>query len=164
MTISSPSSDGFGCLEKHLQTIHAIPEITASALTHYVGISHINQLGAFIIPLGRPEITLRFRRACAWTCCKEHGGGRAVNYTDHCGSTRRDHGITECLESGTDLSDHPVPTPFLLQAGTPPTRPGCSRPYTPPWAGALTTSLFQRPHHPHSKKFPSTISSRFPLL
>lgn len=78
VTITALSNDSFGCLEKHLQTIPAIPEITATALTCHVGISHINHLGAFLILLRRPEITLLFRRARARTRSKEHGRDRAA--------------------------------------------------------------------------------------
>lgn len=97
VTITPLSSDSFGCLGKHLQTIPAIPEITATALTCHVGISRINHLGAFLIPLRRPEISLLFRRARARTRAPRSTAevGRLTDHTDRCGSTRQDQGITE---------------------------------------------------------------------
>jgi len=57
---------------------------------------------------------------------------------------------------GRDLIDHLVPVP-LPGAGTPSTRPGCSKPH-PTCQGGGSHSFSGQPvpgpHHSHSKEFP----------
>jgi len=64
---------------------------------------------------------------------------------------------------GRDLKDHVVPSP-LPWAGTPSTRPVCSKPHPPGLEDCqgegshnFSAPSVQVPHQPHSKEFPAYI-------